>query len=303
MKTDPASPDPAQNSARGILLYIIAVFLIIVMNAFIKKATEYHTPVEAVFYRGIVAMALLLGYAAAKKHYRIYQTTRLKSHLGRSICGNIGVVMVFWSYSLMPMADVTALLFAAPLIVTMLSALVLKETVGLYRWAAVITGFCGVLLIAQPSGGGYPYYGILVVLTAAFSTALVQIFLRDLGKTEDAMTTVFYFLAFGILCSGLYMIFQGSWPHPAALIPLIGAGITGGIQLILKTQAFRLAEASLLSPIAYTSIVWATLIGWIFWGDLPGLLMVAGTIIVIASNLFIIWREKHMQRAPSSTTD
>lgn len=292
------STAPKQSPVLGISLYVLAVFLIVVMNAFAKKATEFHTPVEAVFYRGLIAMALLLCYAAFKRRLTtIHKTARFKSHVGRSLAGNVGVVMVFWSYSLMPMADVTALLFASPLIVTVLSAVLLKENVGIYRWLAVITGFLGVTLIAQPSGQDYASYGLLVVTVAVFATALVQIFLRDLGKTEDALTTVFYFLAFGILFSGIYMIFKGSWPHPLAVIPLIGAGIASGIQLIIKTQAFRLAEASLLSPFSYTSILWATLFGFLFWDDLPTMMVIAGTCIVITSNLFIVWRERQLGKS------
>lgn len=281
-----------QKPVLGIALYLAATILIVVMNAFVKKATEYHTPIEAVFYRGIVAMALLLGYATFKGRFDLYKTTRIKSHLGRAIAGNIGVTMVFWSYSLMPMADATAMLFAAPLIVTVFSALLLKEYVGPYRWAAVATGFIGVLLIAHPSGADYPHYAIAVVLTAACSTAAVQIFLRELGKTEDALTTVFYFLAFGITFSGIYMVFKGHAPDPHAVIPLLCAGVASGIQLIIKTQAFRLAEASLLSPFSYSSIIWATMAGWLFWGSLPTATVIAGTIVVISSNLFILWRER-----------
>ncbi len=288
----PQGDHPRQHPLKGIIYYVMATFLIVVMNAFVKKATEYHSPVEAVFYRGVVAMALLLGYALAKRRYDIWKTKRLRSHLGRGIAGNIGVVMVFWSYALMPMADVTALLFAAPLIVTILSAIMLKEQVGPYRWAAVLTGFAGVILIAQPSGEYYASYGIFVALTAAISTALVQIFLRELGKTEDALTTVFYFLALGIFFSGIYMIFAGQWPQPQALWLLIGAGVASFIQLIIKTVAFRMAEASLLSPFAYSSILWATLFGWLFWDHLPTTPVIMGTIVIIASNLFILWRER-----------
>ncbi len=294
---------PKQQPLFGIILYVIAVFLIVVMNAFAKKATEYHAPIEAVFYRGIIAMILLLCYAAFKGRLAtLHKTARFKSHIGRSIAGNIGVVMVFWSYSLMPMADVTAILFASPLIVTVLSTFLLKENVGPYRWLAVFTGFIGVVLIAQPSGQDYASYGPFVVLVAVFSTALVQVFLRELGKTEDALTTVFYFLAFGIFFSGIYMIFKGSWPHPAALIPLIGAGLASGIQLIIKTQAFRIAEASLLSPFTYTSIIWATLFGWLFWDDIPTSMVITGTFIVVGSNLFILWRERRRGHAGKNIT-
>jgi len=281
-----------QKPILGIVLFVVATFFIIVMIGFVKAASEYHDPIEAVFYRGVVAMSLLLIYAFSRKKFSIFRTQRLKSHLGRSVAGNIGVAFSFWSYSLMPMADVTALLFSSSLIATLLSGFMLKETVGLYRWLAVVMGFIGVLFIIQPTGSSYDTQALLVVLMAASSGALVHIFLRDLGSTEDALTTVFYFLLFGILFTGIYMIFKGSLPHEAAVIPLLGAGVAGGAQLILKTHAFRIAEASLLSPFSYTSILWATLFGWMFWGELPTTFVVIGTFMIISSNLFIIWRER-----------
>jgi len=290
--TAPSVAPVTQRPGRAIALIIAATFLIVVMNAFAKLATDYHTPIEVVFYRGVVAMLLLLGYAATLKRFDIYKTARLKSHVGRGLAGNLGVVMVFWAYSLMPLADITALLFAAPLVVTLMAALFLKEKVGPYRWSAVLVGFLGVILIAQPAGGSWLSLGILVALGATFANALVVIFLRELGKTEEALTTVFYFLLFGVLFTAPYMMIVGSLPVQEALWPLLGTGVAGGLQLLIKTQAYRYAEASLLSPFTYSAIVWAMLLGWLFWGDLPTLPIIAGAAIIIAANLFIIWREK-----------
>jgi drug/metabolite transporter (DMT)-like permease len=286
-------PSPLNKSLIGITLFLIATFLIVLMNACAKLASPYHNPIELVFYRGIIAMILLLSFIAITRRKDVFKTERPFAHLGRSLAGNIGVILVFWSYAIMPMADVTAFLFTSPIMVTILSIPLLGEKVGIYRWLAVLSGFIGVLLIAQPLGNDIAI-GIkaLIPLAATFFTALVNIFLRELGKTEDPFTTVFYFLAFGVLFTGVYMIFYGSFLSPHALLPVIGAGIAGGLQLILKTQAYKLAEASLLGPYSYTSIVWATILGWLFWGELPTLMVVLGASIIILSNIFIYLREK-----------
>ncbi len=292
---DPRADRPLQ----GVLLFALATFFIVVMNAFAKKAAIYHDPAEIVFYRGLVALPLLLLYGFLTGRRNIFRTSRFKGHLGRSAAGNVGILTVIWAYSLLPMAEVTAILFVTPLVTTILSALVLKEQVGPWRWGAIIIGFSGVLLIAHPTGISVAGWGVVIALISALSTGTVDIFLRNLGRTEDALTTVFYFLSFGLVASGIYMLFRGHAPHPDAWLPLLGAGIAGGIQLILKTQAFRWAEASLLSPVTYTAIIWATLFGWLFWQDLPALPALAGTSIIIASNLFILWRErlKNKERA------
>jgi drug/metabolite transporter (DMT)-like permease len=276
----------------GSLLFTLAIFLIVAMNAFAKAAMEYHTPIETLFYRSLIAMILLLTFAGLTKQKNIFKTKHPLKHFRRSLAGNIGVAMVFWSYALLPFADVTAILFLSPLIVTALSAVFLKEKVGAFRWGAVLIGFLGVIIIIGPTGESFQNIGVFVVLFAAFTVALVSVFLRDMGKTEDTLTTVFYFLAFGVFFSGIYTIMFGSAPADKAIIPLLGAGITGGIQLIIKTHAYKLAEASLLSPITYTSIIWATLFGWFFWDEIPTMPVFIGAFIVIISNLFIISREK-----------
>ncbi len=277
---------------KAIIMSIGAGFLIISMNAFAKKAAEYHDPIEIVFYRGLVAMILLLIYVAYKKRTDFYKTTRMKSHFGRAFIGNCGVIAVFWSYKLLPMADVTALLFSSPFIVTVLSALILKEKVGIYRWLAILIGFIGVVMIVGPSLSGLHGYAVFVPLLASLCMGFVAIFLRDLGKTEDSITTVFYFLLFGVLYSGVYMVFKGSFPAPDAMGILFCVGLAAFVQLILKTEAYRLAEASMLSPYTYIMLIWAALIGWIFWGDVPDIWVWIGASVIIVSNLFITWREQ-----------
>jgi drug/metabolite transporter (DMT)-like permease len=250
-----------------------------------------HGPIEMVFYRGLIALGLLIPYMLLTQPASVFKTRRIKMHLYRAVVGNLAVGFVFWAYALLPMADATALLFAAPLFVTILSPLMLKEKVDRFRWGAVIVGFGGIILIAKPSGALLTDPAALIALAAALCVALVNIALRNLGQTDEALTTVFYFILIGVLITGPYTIFYGSAPDPDILPWIFGIGIFAAIQQVTKTNAYRIAEASLLAPYTYTSIVWATLMGWIFWHDFPALSVLAGTAVVIGSNLFMIWWE------------
>jgi len=146
-------------------------------------------------------------------------------------------------------------------------------------------------LIAKPSGDLFSNPASLIALAAALCIALVNIALRNLGRTDEALTTVFYFILIGVLLSGPYALIYGSVPDLDILPWIFGIGIFAAIQQVAKTTAYRFAEASLLAPYTYTSIVWATAMGWLFWHDFPTLSVLMGTAVVIGCNLFIVWWE------------
>ncbi len=282
---------------KGITIMIGAVFLIVIMNMFAKLVSDSHGPIEIAFWRNLFALILLLAMVAYKRDFEVLKTKRLKGQLLRGSAGTIGLIMVFWSYSLMPMADVVAIMFISGILTTILSATVLKEKVGVLRWSAVVLGFIGAVIAAYPSGDDWNIKGVLVALTAAFiGGAVISMMLRSLGKTERATTTVFYFLIIGLIMTAPYVLWLGKLPDMQTFYYLIACGITGGISLIWKTQAFRYAEASLLSPIPYTSIIWATIIGYLVWNDLPTVNVIIGVFIIISSNLFILWRTSQVKK-------
>lgn len=276
---------------KGVVLILTATLCIVLMNACAKMGSAALGPIEMVFYRGLIALGLLTPYMILTQPRSVFKTKRFKTHLYRSVVGNLGVVFVFWAYALLPMANATALLFAAPLFVTILSPIMLKEKVDRYRWAAVIAGFAGIILIAKPSGDMFSSPASLIALAAALCTALVNMALRNLGRTDEALTTVYYFILIGVLITGPYSLLYGSAPNLDILPWIFGIGIFTAIQQVAKTTAYRFAEASLLAPYTYTSIVWATMMGWIFWQDFPPLSVLMGTAVVIGCNLIIIWRE------------
>ncbi len=283
---------------KGVLLILLATLCIVLMNVCAKASSVVHSPVEMVFYRGIIALALLVPYMLATRPLAVFTSRRIGAHLYRAAVGNIGVGLVFWAYALLPMANATALLFAAPLFVTALSPVLLKEHVGRTRWVAVAAGFGGILMIARPSLSLLADPASLVGLGAAFCIALVDMALRNLGRTEDPLTTVFYFILGGVLLSAPYTLLYGTLPDVDMLPWVLGIGVFAAIQQLAKTAAFRFAEASFLAPYTYTAIVWATLAGWLLWREVIGVQVMVGTGVVIACNLFIL---RHARPADAET--
>ncbi len=274
---------------------VLAVFFIAVMNACAKLSSDKHSIVEIVFYRGLVSIVLLSLWLCFTRKFELLKTKRPLEHLGRSTVGTIGVGFVYWAYSLMPMGDVAVLLLTSSLFVTVLSIPLLGETVGPWRWAAVVIGFAGAFIVGNPAAQNFTMFGFSVCMMAAFMVSLVFIFLRSLGKTESAFTTVFYFSLTSTLVSGVYMVFKGHMPDPAVWLPLFGTGIASLFSLLLKTEAYKYAEASFLSPLDYMNLLWSVLFGWMFWGDLPTWSMLLGAALIIGSNALILWRE-HIHR-------
>lgn len=292
-----------QNAPRGILLFLLATGCNVLMNTCVKMCSQVHGPVEMVFYRGVIALAILVPYMSITRSASIFRTRRVRLHLYRALLGNIGVGLIFWAYTLLPMADATSLLFAAPLFVTALSPFLLGEKIDRYRWIAVIIGFGGILMIARPTAGMFSNPASLIALSGALFGALVDITLRNLGRTDDPLTTVFYFLLIGVVVSGPYTLFAGTLPTMDLLPWIVGMGIFSAVQQVAKTTAFQLAEASLLAPYNYSAIIWATLTGWIFLQELPAVSVVAGTAVVVASNLSIAWRERQNRSGGGAARD
>ena len=278
-------------TTKAIGLILTATLGIVLMNTCAKLVSTGHNPVEMVFYRGLAALALLVPYMALTRPLSVFTTKRAGAHLYRALVGNLGVGFVFWAYSLLPMTDTTALLFAAPIFVAALSPLLLKEKMDATRWTAVLVGFGGVLLIVRPSPALLGQPAALIGLAAALMIALVDMALRNLGRTDDPLTTVFFFILIGVAVSGAYTLVWGSRPRLEHLGILVAMGVFTAIQQVAKTTAFRHAEASFLAPYPFTAIIWATMAGWLFWRELPSPTVILGTMVIIASNLFLVRRE------------
>ena len=233
------------------------------------------------------------------------KTTRLGGHLIRSISGSGGMYFGFAAIAFLPLPDATAIGYLAPIVATVLAAFLLKETVHSYRWASVGFGFAGTLLMVSPHlrersldafFAAGPALGALAGLTASACNGFSSIQIRKLAQLERTGTIVFYFLAVTSLI-GLATALPW-WVHPNAYQAslLIASGIFGGIGQILITSSYRFADASVIVSFEYSTLVWAVAIGFFIFGDIPHPAVFGGAIIVIASGLYVIYRERKMSR-------
>jgi len=280
----------------GMSAAVGAFFMFTVMNMFAKMLSVNHSVIEIAFYRNLIACLpfLILIFGFGKREILIIQSK--PSLVGiRAAIGTLSLVTTFYAYSLMPMADATALLFTASLFIPVLGVIFLKETVGPYRWAAVAIGFIGVIIMSQPSGQVYTL-GIIVCLAAALMHAILQIILRYLGRHESTETIAFYFFVIGLFLTALPLPFIAVRPTMAEVPLLLGVGLSGAAAQWLLTLAFRNAKAAIITVFNYSSIVWATLFGWMIWNEWPLPTVIAGASVVIASNILMIWRESRLGR-------
>ena len=291
-----------QNTLLAVIFALINAFMLSAMSLNAKLLGTYFEPLGITFFRNASSFILLITLLVFTKNIiQIMKTSRPKAHLIRSAIGTAGIAVGMWSFVLSPLAVATTLFFTSPLFVVLLSYPLLGEKVGPWRIGGVFIGFIGVSLIAIPAftnpENEITSLGVGVGILYGFLAACVDICLRWLGKTENSSTTTFYFLLFGILATSLYWPFSDDSPlnqTPTSLIIIFFLGLTGVLSLLSKSESYRLGQASLIAPITYTMIIWAGLFDYFVWGRVPSLEVIAGSAIIISSNLFILWREhKH----------
>ncbi len=273
-----------------------AFFMFTVMNVFAKLLSASHSVIEIAFYRNLIACLpfLVLVFVLGKREILVIRSK--PSMVGiRAVLGSVSLMTTFAAFSLMPMAETTVLLFTASLFIPVLGVVFLGEKVGPYRWSAVVVGFVGVAIMANP-GGHVSALGVAVAIAAALMHATLQIILRFLGRHETPETITFYFLVVGTLITALPLPFVAVTPTMAEVPLLFGVGLSGAAAQWLLSTAFRNAPAAVVTVFNYSGIVWATLFGWLIWNDWPLPAVLVGAGIVIASNALIVWRESRMRR-------
>lgn len=301
---------PAANRASfvqpilGISLKVLSALAFTLMAAGVKRVGETYPIGELVFFRSAFALVPLLAWLAWRGDLiNAVRTADIKGHFLRGIIGSCGMFSGFVALSYLPLSDAVAIGYASPLITVVLAAVVLKEVVRAYRWTAVVVGFIGVLIMLMPhlSAGAVargldagPAVGALFALFGACCSAGATIQVRRLTATERTGAIVFYFSLLTTMLGLSTIVLGWRLPDPPDLALLILVGILGGIGQILLTQSYRYADASLVAPFEYTTMVWALLIGWFGFGQVPRPAVVAGGLIVAAAGCFVLWRERQL---------
>ena len=276
----------------AVALRLLSVVFLATMSALIKLAeTRGAHFAEIIFFRQAAGVPLLTAWIAAGPGLRSVATRRIGAHITRTIIGLTSMACLFGALMILPLAEATTFQFTVPIFATILGVLFLREPTGWHRWAAVVAGFVGVLIVARPGTGHMPLGGAALGLAAATLTAAVSILLRQIGKTESAATTVFWFTILSMPPLGLLYAFHLA-PHPPAVwAMLVAIGMVGAAGQLALTGALKLGPVSLVVPMDYSSLLWATLYGWLLFGVLPGAATWIGAPVIIGSGLYIVWRE------------
>ena len=286
--------------ARGILLKLGATLAFSLMYAVIKLAGHVPVGEEVLFRCGFALVPLFALSFFTIGPLAIVRTARPLFHILRSIAGTASMFLNFAALARLPLADITAFSFVAPIFAVVLAAFFLREHVGPFRWAAVLAGFGGVLVMLEPHGGigaivasGFST-GAGLALMGSMLSAVVVVFIRQMSLTERSETIVFYFMT-TCAVAGAATLF---WQHPplawVQVMWLVFSGLFGGIGQICMTYSYRYAEPSLLAPFDYVAMVWAAALGYLIFAEVPQPFVMAGAGIVVAAGMFIFWRERRI---------
>ncbi|MEM6372185.1 MAG: DMT family transporter [Pseudomonadota bacterium] len=296
------APSTQNRPGTAIALKLMAVFLFMVMAAMIKEATQSVPAGQAVFFRSLFAMPVIVAWIWQRGDLReALVPVNLMGHIWRGLFGTTAMALTFAGLGLLPLPEVTAIGYATPMFTVIFAAVMLGETVRLFRISAVALGLVGVMIVIWPrlsigadSLGTAGTIGALCVLGASILRALVQIHIRTLVKTEHTAAIVFYFSLTATLLSLLSLPF--GWVVPSGLDAalLIGAGLVGGVAQILVTSRYPFGGAAMLAPFDNPTRIVAAIIGYFVFAEVPTWNMVAGAALVVLGGVLIIWRERQL---------
>ena len=290
----PTAHTPLQRDIMlGVLARLAAVFCVACVSAGAKWMAAGGAPLlQIIFCRSFFAFIPILLHIRSTVGFGALKTQRPWRHLTRSAVGLMGMSGSFLSVAYLPLVQAVTLAFSAPLFMTILSVVLLKERVGWHRWLAVFVGFAGVVIAMRPGDMHGSPLGVFFGLMGAMGAASAMTSIRSMPRSESGPTIVFYFT---LSCSVVGLAsapFGWITPGPQMLVVMVGTGLIGGIAQLLLTAAARLAPLPILAPFDYTQLIWATGLGYFVWGEQLDGWIIAGAAVIAASGVYIVWREK-----------
>lgn len=284
--------------SRGILAICAGVAVLVLNDAIAKLLTERYEPIQIIFVRNLIALPMIVPIVLVLRGPRALRTRHLGVHALRGLLMLLGAWLYFTSLSILPLAEATALIFAAPIFITALSVPLLGEAVGWRRWSAVLLGFVGVLIVVQPGGAAFQPASLLPV-AAALVYSFFMIGARWIGPEEGLWTMMLFVVLFPLIYAAPFALWVWA-PVQADDIPLfVAIAVCGSLGITLIGQAFRYAPAAVVAPFDYTSLAWATVFGWLIWGDVPALWTIVGALVIVVSGIIIVLREAAQSKPPA----
>lgn len=284
----------------AVALKLGALFLFTSMSALVKALSDEFPPGQLVFFRSLFAIPVIILWLIARRELaQGFVVKKPMGHFWRGVLGTSAMGLTFTGLSLLPLPEVTAIGYATPIFTLILAAVMLGERIRMIRIGAVALGLLGVMIMIWPRLGSTKMetaatIGALCVLGATFARAFVQIHIRQLVKVDHPAAIVFYFSLTATLLSALTGIWGWTMPTLTQALILITMGLIGGVAQILVTSSYRFGQASMLAPYDYASMLFAIVIGYFVFDELPTVAILIGASLVIAGNAVVIWREHQL---------
>lgn len=271
---------------------LVAVGALSLMDACLKILAPHYSPFQVASLRGLAALPFVAVWVGFRGGYGQLLRIRFGLHIARALLGIMMLAAFAYSLRHLPLAEAYSIFFVAPLLITALAVLILKEQVDWTRWLAIAIGFCGVLIVLRPTGAGAFTIPGLAVLAAAVGYALSAITVRVLGRTDSTESMIFWLML--IVGIGAGVIALPNWrPIQSAHWPVIaGIAVSGSLGQFAITEAFRVGEASFIAPFEYTALAWGVGLDWYIWRTTPAPITIVGAFVIIASGLYLVRRER-----------
>jgi drug/metabolite transporter (DMT)-like permease len=280
----------ADNVPLGILWMIGATVLLAVAAAIAKWQAEVYPIGEVMFVRSLSGLIVCAALILPVTGFAVFATKRPGAHIARGLSQSISQTFTVIAVSLMPLAGAVAISFSAPLWAALLSIIWLKERAGPVRWAVLLTGFSGVIIVTNPGVDAFQI-GALFALGNAIMYGSVTVAVRGMTATESPNTLLMWQMVVMTLCHAPLLLFGFRWPTAFDAAMLALGGISNAAAQYAWTKALLMAPASAVSPFYYLMLVWAMVIGFVVWGDMPTAALIIGSGIVIAAGMFLLWHE------------
>ncbi|MFT8720000.1 DMT family transporter [Acetobacter sp.] len=292
---------------RGALLLVSATFFIALLNALQKLTGSTLPALEIIFFRNLFSLPFVLLIASRTKI--VLRTEHFKGHLLRSVVGLISMIMVVISVTRLPLAEQQVLSYTQPLFLVLLSIPLLHEKPSLQRWIAVCIGFSGVVVVALGKGllhgsaTAVPTWAYFIALAQGAVGALTTMQIRQLSATESSTTISLWQAILMTVMTAAPLPFIWTTPHMVDAICLVAVGAFAGISQVLQTEAFASAQVSAIGPFAYSGLLWAAIIGWLGFKEVPGVAMLVGGVLIIGSGVWMLRHDRPTKKTPVATTD
>ena len=281
------------NVKKGILFVLSGIFVFSLMSAFIKSIEGTYAPIQVAFMRFLWSMLpCFIFYITEKNRPSLISDKKtMQMHIARSLATTVSITALCFAIKTLPLSEVTVLNFSVVFFIAALSIFLLKQSVPLIRWIAIIVGFLGVIIVSNPQGGMSNTDGVFYALLYAFLDAFVIISGNILSKRHSPGATMFLLTFFAAIISGFFTFFYWVTPSTFDIVIFSLIGLCGGIGFVFQTLAYNYAPASIAAPMSYSGLIWGGVLGYVFWGEVPTQNLFFGSLIIVASGLFIIYHE------------